>query len=216
MTHPAVKVCGLTRREDALVAAEAGATYLGVILAPGGKRTVSPYQAEEVLKDVKAQRVGVFVNADLEALVRSAEVLSLDVVQLHGDETVEEVRQVAAAGPWRVWKAVRIRRGDDFVRAVEHYAAVADGLLLDGWHAAARGGTGTAFRWEEIAEHRAKLPAGLSLVVAGGLHPDNVGRASALLRPSVVDVSSGVEHAPGVKDPDGIRAFVAAATNLNL
>lgn len=215
MNHPAVKVCGLTRREDALMAAAAGATYVGVVLAPGGKRTVGLDQAQEVLRGADARRVGVFVNAGPETLVRTAEALSLDVVQLHGDETAEEVRGIAAAGPWRVWKAVRIRSGDDFVRAVEHYAAVADGLLLDGWHAAARGGTGTAFPWEEVAEHRAKLPAGLSLVAAGGLRPDNVGRASAILRPSVVDVSSGVEHAPGVKDADAIRAFVTAATNLN-
>lgn len=214
--HPVVKVCGLTRREDALAAARAGAAYLGVVLAPGGKRTVAIDVAAQLLGGLNARRVGVFVDATPETLLRNGEALSLDVLQLHGDETPEQVREAAAAGPWRVWKAVRIRTAEDFLRAVERFTGSADALLLDGWHPAARGGTGTPFPWEAIAEHRAKLPSHLSLVVAGGLRADNVARACALLHPSVVDVSSGVERAPGIKDADAIRAFKAAVTNLNL
>ncbi len=209
-----MKVCGLTRREDALVAARSGAAYLGVVLAPGGKRTVGFDLAARLLDGIDTRRVGVFVDADPENLHRCGEALSLSVLQLHGDETPEQVRE-AAAGPWRVWKAVRIRTADDFLRAAERFSDSADGLLLDGWHPAARGGTGTPFPWEAIAEHRAKLPSHVSLVAAGGLRADNVALACALLHPAVVDVSSGVEHAPGIKDPDAIRAFVAAATNLN-
>jgi phosphoribosylanthranilate isomerase len=216
MTYPAIKVCGLTRREDALAAAAAGASYLGVVLAPGGKRTVELAEAVKLLQGLAVQRAGVFVDAPTETLLRSGKILALDVLQLHGDETPEQVREAAAAGPWLVWKAVRIRTAGDFVHAAERFADSADGLLLDGWHPSARGGTGTPFPWEMIAEHRAKLPPHLSLVVAGGLRADNVAHACALLHPSVVDVSSGVEEAPGIKDADAIRAFVAAATNLNL
>lgn len=216
MSHPAVKVCGLTRREDALAAARAGASYLGVVLAPGGKRTVGLEQAAKLLDGLGVRRVGVFVDAAPETLRRSGDALSLDVLQLHGDESPEQVRDVVAAGPWRVWKAVRVRTADDFLRSVDKFADCADGLLLDGWHPEAPGGTGTRFPWEAIAEHRAKLPTHLYLVAAGGLRAENVAHVCALLQPSAVDVSSGVEHAPGVKDADAIRAFVAAATNLKL
>lgn len=211
MTAVRVKICGLTRREDAERAASAGAAFGGVILAPGGKRSVSATQAAAVLEGLPLRRVGVFVDAPLDALLRDARAAGLHVVQLHGDEDASFVRALRSAGQWTIWKAVRPRTAEEFAAAVEAFAPAVDGLLLDGWSAEARGGTGHRFPWEEVARVRGLLPPEVELIAAGGLNPGNVGRAVELLRPAVVDVSSGVELSPGVKDPAGVAAFVAAA-----
>jgi phosphoribosylanthranilate isomerase len=208
---PEVKVCGITRRQDAEEAAAAGAAYLGVVLAPGGKRAVAAETAGALLAGLPPRRVGVFVDAPLEELRRAAEAARLDVLQLHGDEPPELLARLRDSGPWKLWKAVRVRSAADFMEAVERYGTVADALLLDGWSPAAHGGTGTRFPWDEIAVHRNLLPPGVSLIAAGGLRPENVAEAVEVLRPQVVDVSSGVEDSPGVKSADAIRAFVAAA-----
>lgn len=206
----AAKICGLRRREDAEAVAAAGARYAGVVLAPGGKRTVSPGEAAATLAGLPLRRVGVFVDAPCEEVARAAAVARLEVIQLHGDEPPEAV-QALRAGGWEVWKAIRPRGAADFRDAVELYAGVADGLLLDGWSAQAAGGTGSRFPWEEVAPLRYLVPEGILLIVAGGLDASNVARAISLLDPDVVDVSSGVERAPGVKDSAAVHAFVAAA-----
>jgi phosphoribosylanthranilate isomerase len=206
-----VKICGLTRQADALAAGRAGARYGGVILAPGGPRSVDGEGARRVFEGSGLRRCGVFVDEPLESLLDLAAHIGLDVVQLHGEEEPEVAAAIRAAGPYEVWKAVRPRDAAEFVAAVERHAATADGLLLDGWSAAARGGTGARFPWEAVAERRGVLPGGVRLIVAGGLDPENVERAVELLRPDVVDVSSGVEASPGVKDHKSIMAFVAAA-----
>jgi len=206
-----VKVCGLTRHQDAAVAAEAGARYLGVILAPG--RTVTPEAAAVILDGLPAQRAGVFVNATADELRRAAAAARLDVLQLHGDEPPELAAALRAEG-FTVWKAVRPRSGDEFAEAAALYAGSVDALLVDGFSPDARGGTGTAFDWTAVAERIAALPDGLAIIAAGGLRPDNVAEAAAILRPDAVDVSSGVESSPGVKDPDAVRAFVAAVRGL--
>lgn len=205
----AFKVCGLTRRADAELAVEAGAAYLGVVLAPGYRRSVTPRDAGVMLDGLPATPVGVFVDAEEETLLRAGEAARLGVLQLHGDEPPELAARLRGAG-WRVWKAVRVRGGGDVTRAARAYAGAADALLLDGWSPAAHGGTGTCFAWAEVAAALAALPPGLALVAAGGLTPGNVAEASRLLRPAVVDVSSGVEAAPGRKDPALVRAFAAA------
>jgi phosphoribosylanthranilate isomerase len=207
---PAVKVCGLTRRNDAEIATKAGAAYLGVVLAPGGKRTVAVEEARRFLEGLPARRVGVFVDADLDQLRHAAVELELHALQLHGEEPPELLEALRAAGPWELWKAVRVRGAADFRAAVERYGAHADALLLDGWSPAAYGGTGTRFPWDEIAVHRNLLPPGVSLIVAGGLRAENVADAVRLLRPHVVDVSSGVEDAPGIKNDDEVYRFLAA------
>jgi phosphoribosylanthranilate isomerase len=210
---PAVKVCGLTRHEDAAAAARAGARYLGVVLAPGGKRTVAPGDGAVIFGDLPVQRVGVFVDATADALRRAAEAARLDVLQLHGDEPPELAAALRDAG-FTVWKALRPRTGDELAAGIVHYSGAVDAILLDGWSAEARGGTGTAFPWREAAERLDELPAETMLVAAGGLRPENVAEAASILRPQVVDVSSGVERAPGVKDHAAIRAFVAAVRGL--
>lgn len=207
---PAVKICGITSRRDAEAATRAGAAYLGVILAPGGKRTVTARDAAVFLDGLPVRRVGVFVDAEVDSLRRDAEAAGLHVLQLHGDEDPAELRPLRAEGRWTVWKAVRPRSAEEFRRAVERYGEVVDALLLDGWSPDAHGGTGARFPWEEVAQLRNLLPPGVSLVVAGGLRPENVSRAVEILRPDVVDVSSGVEDAPGVKSHDAIHRFLAA------
>jgi phosphoribosylanthranilate isomerase len=210
MSVPAVKFCGLTRRVDARLAASLGAAYGGVILAPGGKRSITPVAAAELFADLALARVGVFVDAGLDEVRRAAEVAGLHVLQLHGAEPPSELAALRAEGRWKVWKAVRPRSAAELLDAVDFYRADADALLLDGWSASAPGGVGARFPWEEIAECRDEIPGTLDLVVAGGLTPGNVERAITLLRPAVVDVSSGVESAPGVKDSAAMPAFLEA------
>lgn len=205
----AVKVCGLTRHEDARVASEAGAAFLGAVLAPGGRRTVTPDAARVIFGDLPARRVGVFVDASLEELEASARAAGLHVLQLHGDETPELAAELRARG-WTVWKALRPRTGAEFAAEAPRWAGAVDALLLDGFSTAARGGTGASFPWSEIAESRDALPAGVALIAAGGLRPGNVVQAAGILHPDVVDVSSGVESSPGIKDADAIRRFINA------
>jgi phosphoribosylanthranilate isomerase len=207
---PDVKVCGLMRHADAAVAVEAGAAYLGVILAPGFRRSVTPDDARVILGGLQARRVGVFVDAAEEDLAAAARMAGVDVLQLHGDESPELAARLRAAG-WEVWKAVRARGADDFSAAVRRYAGAADALLLDGYDPSSHGGTGTRFPWEAVAARLHELPAGMRLVAAGGLGPANVAEAVRVLRPHAVDVSSGVESAPGVKDARAVRDFVRAA-----
>ena len=206
----AVKVCGLMRPEDADLVAGAGAAYGGVILAPGYRRSVTAEAARVIFRDFPARPVGVFVDGEEDALLAAAAASGVQVVQLHGDEPAEVAARVRAAG-YEVWKAVRVRATDDVSAAFRRYAGAVDALLLDGWDPAAAGGTGTRFDWLQIAGLRGELPEGMRLVAAGGLRPDNVAEAVRILRPHVVDVSSGVERAPGEKDPAAVRDFVRAA-----
>lgn len=217
MSAVRVKICGLTRRPDAEWAAASGAHYGGVILAAGGRRSISLADAVRLFADLPLRRVGVFVNAGPDELRRAADTASLDVLQLHGDESPAELESLRAIGEGReIWKVLRPRTAAEFLTELPRYAGVVDGILLDGWSSAAAGGTGTRFPWQAVAAHREQVPAALSLIVAGGLSAANVAAAVELLRPSVVDVSSGVEHAPGVKNHDAVTEFIAAAREAAL
>ena len=203
-----VKICGLCRPEDAAAAAAAGASYAGVVLAPGRLRTQTPSEAARILDAAgPLRRVGVFVDARPHEIERVATSLRLDTVQLHGAESVELVAALRAAGPWTVWKAVRVTDRAAAAEGVRRYGGVADGIVLDG----GAGGAGVAFDWTAAAGLRAEMPPDCLLVVAGGLGPHNVGAAVDALSPAVVDVSSGVETSPGVKSYELMAAFVAAA-----
>jgi phosphoribosylanthranilate isomerase len=208
---PRVKICGLTDHEDARAAAAAGADFLGVVLAPGGRRSQSASAAAGILAGLGAKRVGVFVNQPTETIVAAVAVAELDVVQLHGHEDTEQIDELRAAAVREIWKAIRPRDAAELLRAVARYAPFVDALLVDGWSADAYGGTGARAPWQALAEARAELPASLSLVLAGGLAPHNVAEAVKLLRPYAVDVSSGVEGVPGRKDRGLLGGFVAAA-----
>lgn len=207
---PRVKVCGLTRAQDAAMAGATGAHYLGVILTPGRTRSVTPHAARGILDETARLGVGVFVDADADALRAAADAARLDVLQLHGDEPPDLCATLRDAG-YTVWKALRPRTAEEFGEGAARYAEVVDALLVDGWSPADHGGTGTRFPWDAVAEVRAAAPAaGPPLVAAGGLRAENVAEAVRILSPFAVDVSSGVELAPGIKDPARVAAFVAA------
>jgi phosphoribosylanthranilate isomerase len=205
-----VKICGLTRVEDVRAAERAGATHAGVVFAPG-RRTVTAATAARVLDRTSLIRVGVFVDEEPDALLQIAGESRLDVLQLHGDESVRYIERIRQAWDGAVWKAIRPRGAGDLLTAVEQYSSAVDGLLLDGWSPDERGGTGARFPWDEIARVRDSVPAGVSFVAAGGLTPQNVAAALRTLRPDLVDVSSGVESAPGRKDASAIERFVVAS-----
>ena len=204
-----VKVCGVCHAEDARVAVEAGAACIGVILAPGRLRSRTAAQAAAIFESLAARRVGVFVDAEADEVAEAARRLSLDAVQLHGDESVDLVKRIRAAIDCDVWKALRVRDGAGLAHAADAYGSAADALLLDGWSPGAHGGAGVRFDWSAVAA--AGMPPGVPLIVAGGLTAENVAAAVALLRPSMVDVSSGVETEPGRKSAEKIHAFIAAA-----
>lgn len=210
MTAVQVKVCGLTRRPDAELAAASGAHYGGVILAPGGRRSIEPAAAAALFDGLPLRRVGVFVDADASELRRDADRVGLDVIQLHGAETPELASHLRKETGVEVWKALRPRDADELLAGVERYAGAVDGLLLDGWSADAPGGTGARFPWSEVGAHRDRIGAEIRFVVAGGLTPTNVAEAIAILRPDVVDVSSGVESSPGIKSATAVPAFLTA------
>lgn len=204
------KICGLTRREDALAAEEAGADYVGVILAEGFGRSVDLERAVEIGDSVDLPLVTVRVDDPLDVVARDADAVGAGVIQLHGAEEPGFFRALRRLGDWSLWKSVRVRSVSDVEAAVEAYGDVADGILLDGWHPERVGGTGKVFAWRDLARVRARIPAQLELIAAGGLLAGTVAEAIRILRPDVVDVSSGVESELGIKDHDQIRAFVQA------
>lgn len=207
---PEVKICGVCSAADATLAGAAGAAYVGVILAPGRARSLAPGEAEAVLAATSARRVGVFVDAPPDQVLGEAERLRLDVVQLHGAEPPAVAALLAAELPVQVWKAVPVRSAADVRHAGAEYAGAAHALLLDGWSPGMHGGAGVAFDWDDIAPARFDLPAGLRVVVAGGLTPLNVAAAVRALRPDVVDVSSGVEAEVRRKSAERVHEFIGA------
>jgi phosphoribosylanthranilate isomerase len=204
-----VKICGITSAEDALLAVEAGADAVGLVFWPGSPRHVDTATARRISGALPASvvRVGVFVDAPVDDMARAAEEACLDLLQLHGNEPPEALRSL----PRRAWKAVRV--GWDFAVAdALRYEGHAAGILLDSRAEGPPGGTGKTFDWTLAREVR----KGASfLVLAGGLDPENVATAIALVRPDGIDVSSGVEMSPGRKDPARMRAFVAAARSVS-
>lgn len=202
----------MTRREDAELAAQLGARYLGGIRA-GGPRLLTPARWREVVGTVHAgvERVAVLGAMAAQEVVAEARALGADIAQWHGDPDAASVARVAEEGV-RVWPVLRIASGGLPPEAWA-LSAHADALVLDAKVPGQLGGTGVALDWEalaaDVARWRADM-AGVRLVLAGGLTPSNVAQAIALLNPDVVDVSSGVELAPGIKDPERMRAFVHA------
>lgn len=201
-----VKFCGITSLEDAQGAVELGAWALGLNHWSGSPRHCDPAVAAEIGASLrrKVEIVGVFVNAHLTEVARAAEDHSLSIVQLHGDEGVSFCREVARKTGCRVIKAMRVRSGAE-INAAEAFRV--DFHLLDAHSPAARGGTGERFDWELLRTRHSEIP----LILAGGLTPDNVGEAISLGQPYAVDVASGVEASPGVKDHQAMAAFAEQA-----
>ena len=207
-----IKFCGMTRSDDAREAASLGARYIGVILA-NGPRTLSDDAAMKVLGAIPAgvARVGVFAATPPHEVAERAERLGLDIVQLHGDPDAAAVAGVRQLWSGQVWPVVRLDSSELHAGASDLFD-VADAVVLDARVAGKLGGTGITLPWEELRETVAPFRARRAkLVLAGGLRPDNVARAMQALSPDIVDVSSGVESAVGVKDPARMRAFRNAA-----
>ncbi len=200
-----VKICGITRVEDGLAAARAGADAIGLVFVAKSPRHVTPRQAHEIARALPpfVSTVALFVNpsiAEVEAVVKTARP---DVLQFHGEESPAFCR--AFGMPYL--KAFRIRPGVDLLQSAAAYSD-AQGWLLDAWSEAAHGGTGERFDWELIPRD---LPR--PWVLAGGLTPGNVAEAVRATRPWAVDVSSGVEASKGIKDAALIAAFIKEARN---
>ena len=201
------KICGLTRPEDAAAAAEGGASYLGVVFA-GGPRVVTPGRAAEIVDAARGVPVlGVFGSQSTEQIRQIVLAAGLAGAQLHGAHPREDAVRLRDAG-LLVWRVVRIGSPLD-LDLLEPAAGDADAVLVEPRVAHAAGGTGVSLDLAVAREARSRL-AGRRMVLAGGLTPDTVGPAVALVRPDVVDVSSGVEHLPGIKDPAKIAAFLEA------
>lgn len=202
-----VKFCGITRAQDAELAVELGAWAIGLIFWPGSPRRCRREQGVEIAATVKRriEVAGVFVNATLEHVERTAEEVGLTMVQLHGDEGPAFCGEVGRRTGCKVIKAARVRSGAD-IQALAAFHT--DYHLLDSYSRARPGGTGETFAWELAREHRGSVP----VILSGGLTPENVADASATLGPYAVDVASGVESAPGIKDPAKLRAFAHAVS----
>ena len=206
MAPTRVKICGLTRLEDAELAAELGAWAVGMVFYEGSRRRATIEQAELIGAALRrrVEVAGVFVNAPLEQLVAVSERVGLTLVQLHGDEGPVYCTEVSRRTGARTIKAAPVK-GLFTLRDLERFQT--DFHLLDGHLDGQRGGTGETFDWSLVAARRTKRP----LIVGGGLDADSVGAAIAATSPFAVDVASGVETAPGIKDPDRMQAFFEAA-----
>ena len=198
-----VKVCGLRRREDALLAAELGACAVGFVFWPSSPRFIDPYRARPIVAALPPciVTVGVFVDQPREYVAGVARLLGLGAAQLHGQERLEDYARLSC----RVIKAVAVGPGFEAERAMGAVRGDAT-VLLDAHDPVRKGGTGRTIDWSAAAAAARLRPVMLS----GGLNAGNVRTAIDAVRPYAVDVSSGVESAPGVKDPEKLRAFFAA------
>jgi phosphoribosylanthranilate isomerase len=207
---PDVKICGVCDASDAAEAVEAGATHVGVVRIPLSRRTRPLGVARGICAAAAgARRAGVYADASVATILREAEALGLDVVQLHGDEDPKRVELLVGRGV-EVWKTVRPVRAEDVLDAARRYAA-ADVILVEGRSELNPRTPGSRFRWAEVAAAVDRLPPGTLLGVSGGLTAENVGQAVRRFRPAVVDVSAGVESSVGRKDAAKVSEFVRLA-----
>ena len=198
-----IKICGITNLEDALLAAGLGADALGFIFYPQSPRKVAPDMARAIIAQLPpfVTTVGVFVDEDAATVRDLAARVGLDWLQLHGQESPEYCRSLGR----RVIKGFRIR-DEKSLEDLAAYRGAAQALLLDTYKQGQTGGTGETFDWRLAKEARQFGP----IILAGGLNPDNVARAIEMAQPQAVDVGSGVETAPGKKDPEKLKRFFAA------
>lgn len=206
-----VKFCGLTREEDAREASRIGAAYVGAIFA-GGPRNVTPARARELFRAAEGgpSAVGVFGADDADDIAAGAVSAGVEIIQLHGDPRAADVRAVRSHFGGEVWAVVRAD-GSVLPEWTEELFHEADAVLLDARVHGRLGGTGVTLAWGALADSVAALRGRTPVVLAGGLNAENVAEAVRVLAPDVVDVSSGVETAPGIKDHARMRAFYEAA-----
>lgn len=204
MAATRVKICGITSLEDARGAVAAGADALGFVFYPDSPRYIAPKLVAEIVAALPpfVSTVGLFVNASTIKIHQIMVQTGLNLVQLHGDETPEQ----CFSGSFPVIKALRVRDGRS-LHQLDDFPVAA--LLLDAWSNEGYGGTGKQFDWQLVRELRSSKP----IILAGGLTPDNVATAIQLVQPYAVDVSSGVESAPGRKDQGLIARFIEQVRN---
>ncbi|MCU7920718.1 MAG: phosphoribosylanthranilate isomerase [Candidatus Thiodiazotropha sp. (ex Epidulcina cf. delphinae)] len=196
-----IKICGITRAEDAVEATRLGVDAIGLVFYPPSPRAVTLREAQAIVKSLPpfVTVVGLFVNEARPRIEAVAKETPLDLLQFHGDESAAE-----CSGYGRPWiKAIRMREGCDLAAAEREFAD-ASGLLLDTYQAGIPGGTGLRFDWSRIPETLASR-----VILAGGLDAENVEQAVRQVRPYAVDVSGGVELSKGIKDAARIQAFIA-------
>jgi phosphoribosylanthranilate isomerase len=203
-----VKICGITRVEDALAAARAGADAIGLVFYAPSPRAVTAAQAREIVRALPpfVTPVGLFVDAAIEDVRAVLEAVPLSLLQFHGNETPEDCR--ACGKPYI--KAIRLREGDDLAARARSYDDAA-AILADAYLEGVPGGTGRTLDWSRLPSRLAR-----PLILAGGLAPDNVAAAVARVWPFAVDVSGGVEAAPGVKDAAKIAAFMRGVNGVQV
>jgi phosphoribosylanthranilate isomerase len=203
-----IKICGITRVEDARAAARLGADAVGLVFYAGSPRAVTPAQAAEIIRALPpfVVPVGLFVNADATTVRDTLAAAPVQLLQFHGDETPDY-----CAGFGRPFlRALRVRVETDLLQYARDFHA-AKGLLLDAWVEGVHGGTGATFDWSLIPPD---LP--MPVILSGGLNPDNVEQAVRRVRPWAVDVSSGVESAKGIKDAAKIETFINGVRNAGI
>ncbi len=203
-----IKICGITREQDALTATASGANAIGLVFYDKSPRHVTPEQAARIAAAVPpfVTVVGLFVNPSAEEVREVLRQVPLDVLQFHGEETPEFCAQFGR--PYL--KAIRVKPGVDLVQCAARYSG-AQGLLLDAYVEGTHGGTGASFDWALIPRD---LP--LPIILSGGLAPDNVAQAIERVRPYAVDVSSGVEAAKGIKDAAKVAAFIKEVKRIDV
>lgn len=219
-----VKICGIRDLEMLQITAQAGAEFVGLVFYPPSPRTIELDVAQILTQAMPKtlRSVGLFVEPTDQEVLRIISSASLDMIQLHGDETPERVEQIAALTNMPIIKAIRVSGPEDIDRAHD-YEECADWLLFDskippltspplagGEEEGMPGGTGESFDWSLLKGRTFSKPWMLS----GGLTPENVGEALKILKPDAIDVSSGVEAQRGIKDPEKIKAFVNAASSI--
>lgn len=200
-----VKICGITRRQDAEFAVEMGVDALGLVFYPASPRAVSIAQAQEIVAGLPpfVSIVALFVDADPEQVRECLAAVPIDLLQFHGDETPEYCEQFAK--PYM--KAIRMKEGVDLSVLSSNYSS-ASALLLDSYQAGIPGGTGEVFDWSLMTE------IDKPLILAGGIKVENVAMAIEQVQPYAVDVSSGVEQSKGIKDQQKIQAFMQEVVNV--
>jgi phosphoribosylanthranilate isomerase len=194
-----VKICGITRADQAIDIANAGASAIGFICVPGTPRYIAPDQIRPISEQLNVDRVGVFLDADFDTIRTTVETAKLNVVQLHGKESPEFCQEVRALNV-KLIKALRVRSPQDLEQA-RNYQATVDVLLLDAYHPQQAGGTGLTIDWAMLKEFSPTCDWWL----AGGLNPENILEALALATPNGIDLSSGLENAPGDKNLERVH-----------
>lgn len=204
-----IKICGVTLADDAARIASSGADFIGLNFWPKSKRYLAPERAPMIASVARStgssKLVGVFVDPEIDEIQAITATVDLDIIQLHGDETPDFVKKVSLAVYRPVWKAIPIQSSRDLA-ALDVWPAEA--LLLDA-PTPGRGGAGATFDWNLAREARERYPK-IRFVLAGGLSADNVTTAIQTVEPWAVDVASGVEAGPGIKDPAKLDAFISA------